>query len=334
MRRACGCYHIVAASDNRTCSLDFRYALVFNARSAYGAPRVNPTSNTKIFAAIAIPVLASILVLAATASKWALPPAMAEVADRVEALALPGDLVIVTPENRFPELYWFDDELDVVALDDIAPDVDRFDRVILVRPRSDHPPAMRRMLAGRGDLLLAEDVRRLTVELFQLRGRDSVTGDLAERLPEALVSIVPQRGEPIPCPWLGDRFDCAEAAWTWVGPTVQTFAGEPHGCVWMHPVADADLVVSYEDVEGTHVTGWYGLTDYAVSVPDGGPVRMRLTSGSQTGRFRAHDQRGRRPVRFRLPEGHDGTLEISVSASRPGVRHFCWDLQTVFSNEP
>jgi hypothetical protein len=295
---------------------------------------VNPPSNTKIFAAIAVPVLISILVLSATASMWALPPAMAEVAVKVESIALHGDLVVITPENRFTEIYWFDDELDVVALDAMPADIDRFDRVILIRPRSDHPPAIRRMIAGRGDLLLAEDVRQVTIELFQLRARDRVTGDLSDRLPEALVSIVPQRGEPVPCPWLGDRFDCAEAAWTWVGPTVQTFASEPHSCVWMHPVDDGELVVSYEGVEGTHVTGWYGLTDYAVSIPDSGPVRMRLTAGNQTGRFRAHHQRGRRPVRFQLPEGHDGTLEVSVSASRPGVRHFCWDLQTVFSNEP
>ena len=295
---------------------------------------MTPTSNTKLLAAIAVPLSVLVGIAAATASRWMRPPAMAEVANKVAALALPGDLVVLTPENRFTELYFFDEGLDVAALDSIPPDVDRFARVILVRPRADHPPSMRRMLAGRADLLVVDEVRSFAIELFQLRSRDEITGDLADRLPEALVSIVPQRGEPVPCPWLGDRFDCAEAAWTWVGPTVQTFSGEPHGCVWMHPVEDAELVVSYEGVEGTHVTGWYGLTDYAVSIPEGGPVRMRITAGSETGRFRAHDQRGRRPIRLRLPDGHDGKLEISVSASRPGGRHFCWDLQTVESTEP
>ncbi len=294
---------------------------------------VNPTSNTKIIAAIAVPVVASILLLAGTASHWIGQPPVAEVASHVESLALPGDLVILTPENRFIELHWFDEGLDAVALDDLPTDLERFRRVLLVRPQTNNSPPIRRLLASQADLLLIEDVREFTVELYQLRDHPTVTADLGEMLPQGLVSIVPQRGESIPCPWLGDRFDCAEAEWTWVGPTVQTFDSQPHRCIWMHPVDDGEVVLSYEGLSGTHVTGWYGLTDYAVGLPAGGPVRMRLSAGSETGRFRAHDQLGRRPVHFKFPDDHDGTLEISVSASRAGGRHFCWDLQTVESSQ-
>jgi hypothetical protein len=295
---------------------------------------VNPTSNTKIFTAIAVPVVASVLLLAATASKWVGRPPVAEVATHVEAVALPGDLVILTPENRFIELHWFDEDLAAVALNDLPPDLDRFERVVLVRPQTTNSPPLRRLLAIRADLLMIEDIRGFTVEVYQLRDHPRVTADLGDLLPEGLVAVVPQRGEPIPCPWLGDRFDCAQADWTWVGPTVQTFDSQPHRCVWMHPVDDGEVVLSYEGLSGTHVTGWYGLTDYAVALPGGGPVRMRLSAGSEIGRFRAHDQRGRRPVRFKFPDDHDGTLEISISASRAGGRHFCWDLQTVESDQP
>ena len=308
--------------------------MVFSPASPYGADRVNPSSNTKIYLAIAFPVAIAALLIATTAMRWDRLPGLAEAAAHVESLALPGDLVLVTPSNRYPELTWFDESLDVVAVDALPPDLERFTRVILVRPRGDTPPSMRRLLASRARLLLIEEVRHVTIEVFQLHDRDRVISDLAERLPQALVSFQPQLGDSVPCPWLGDRFDCPEADWTWVGPTVQPFDGQPMDCVWMHPIEDAELVVSYEGLTGTHVTGWYGLTDFALAAEDGGPVRMRLTAGDLTGRFRAHQERGVRPLRFALPEDHDGTLEITVSASRAAARHFCWNLQTVESGRP
>lgn len=292
------------------------------------------TTSTRFILTIVLPLVAAIAAVAVAAHRATQAPEFVQAARVVEAMRADGDLVIVYPEDRFPDLELLDPSIDAIAASSLPAELNRFERVFLIRARDEHPPAIRRMLAARSTLLHADDVEGLTVELFQLDAPDRVVLDLMDSIRTARVTVQARGEDPVECPWSADRFDCPDADWTWVGATTQVFAGEPQQCVWMHPVDGADVAIEFPVVSGTHVTGWYGLTDYAVSIPDGSPVRMALVAGSERERFRAHRQTGRRPLEFELPEDYSGPLRIVVSASRAGVRHFCWDLQVVQSVTP
>lgn len=293
---------------------------------------MNATNTTTGYLlTIALPLVAAICVLVWLATRAAEPPAIAQAAEHVESLYVPGDLVVLFPQDRFPDLEFFDERIAAVAASQLPEELERFQRVILVRGRGVDAPVIRRMISARAQRLYTTDVASFSIDLYQLDDPETVLFDLSDQIETAEVHIEPRGEDPVDCPWMGTRFDCPDADWTWVGDSTEVFAGEPFRCVWAHPVDDAELVIRFPEVTGTHVTGWYGLTDYAVSIPDGGPVRMTLEAGDESDRFRAHRQTGRRSLRFALPEDYTGPLEMRISASRPGVRHFCWDLQVVDS---
>jgi hypothetical protein len=248
----------------------------------------------------------------------------------VESIANNGDLVLLTPRDRYPDLTLFAPEIDAIASDTLPEEVTRFARVILVHEAEPEPRSLLRLLGDKAEIVEERAVGALRVGVFEIRQREIVRSDLGQTLQNASVWVEPDDTPRHECPWLVDRFDCPDADWTWVGPTTQTFEGQPVPCIWSHPVEDAELVIEFPNAAGaTHVTGWYGLTDYAVAIADGSPVTLTLEADDQSRRFRAHRQRGRRPVRMALPEEYEGPLQIRISATRPGVRHLCWDLQFV-----
>ncbi len=289
-----------------------------------------PATTARLLTTIIIPLLVSGTVIGLVGQRLRQPSPLAVAAERVSALYQPGDLVLLHPESRQLDIALFPADLDVVATNALPVGLDRFQRVILVRARERNIPAMRRMLAARSNLLFQDDVEGQTIELFQLDAPQRPVVDLAAALPAARVFVEPDDGDRYECPWLGDRFDCPDADWTWVGTTTETFDSHVHRCVWSHPVDGGDLVITYPDIrDATHISGWYGLTDYAVSIPDGRPVTLEIRAGETTRRFRAYNRRGRTPLHFEMPDDFEGPVELRVSARRPGVRHLCWDLATV-----
>ncbi|MCB9531806.1 MAG: hypothetical protein H6700_08585 [Myxococcales bacterium] len=248
----------------------------------------------------------------------------------VESLREPGDLVLLYPAARSLDLSRLPPDLPAAATSSVPDELDRFERVIVVRDRDDEPVAFNRTLRSRAALLGATEAGALLVELYQIDAPVDVVDDLDGLLDSAQVDVV-SGDDVVPCPRSGDRFECGDADWTWVGRTTQVFAGEPYACVWSHPIDGADLRITFPRVEGDHVSGWFGLTDYAVSIPDGSPVRFDVRAGTASGRFRAHRGVGRRPVDVALPRNYAGPLTITIAAQRAGVRHLCWSLQTTRS---
>jgi len=240
----------------------------------------------------------------------------------------PGDLVIVAPAARAFDLGLLPPAMAAIAADAPPDDLTGFSRVIVVRPRVNTAARIGDELATQARLLAAEDAGPLVAELYQLDAPTETVVSLDAILPLAEVEFVVD-GEANPCPWRNDRFDCGVADWTWVGSTTQTFRGEPFACIWAHPVEGAELRITFPPIQGERLVGWYGLTDYAVGIADGTPVRFEVQAGAASGRFRAHRQPGRRPFSVVLPRGHDGPIRFTIAAQRAGVRHFCWSARTL-----
>lgn len=273
------------------------------------------------------PLLAAITLIAVSAWQLHQPAPMTQASEWVRTLYRQGDLVLLYPENRLLDLVAFDGT-DALAASSVPTELQRFDRVFLVRTESDSAPPIQRMLGARGRLVLSEGFGDVVVELFQLSPAPPVSTDLSATVADATVWIEPDDGEPVPCPWVSDRFQCGEADWTYVGRTQQGFDGQPHACIWSHPVEDATLVIAFDPLPPfDRVTGWFGLTDYAVSIPDGRRTTLLLEAGSTERRFMARRIRGRTPVDVTVSGGAEA-LRLEVSADGAGVRHLCWDLQT------
>lgn len=274
------------------------------------------------------PLALALALVVAASVQFAQPSDLQEAAEHIAQAARPGDLVVLYPEGRALDLRHFEG-LDAVAASETFPELDRYSRVALVRELSDAPPSFRRRITSRGHLLSSQDFGGVTVDWIQLEAPPIVVMDMTENIERARVVVV-EDGEEAECPWSADRFDCLDAPWTYVGETQQTFEGQPHRCVWAHPIEDATLRIELPAADGAdRLVGWYGLTDYAVSTPDGGPVTLRVETSERTRTVRVRQIAGRIPLD--LPLGDDGTATLRVSSRTPGVRHLCFDLQAVRS---
>lgn len=250
----------------------------------------------------------------------------------ITAMYRPGDLVILTgPDTRF-DIDRFG-ALPVVATERAPIELDRFDRVFLVHHTAagnTRSPAPRSALLNRGRAIWTAGDEGWSAELFQMERPARAVGDLMAELPAASVRIEWDDGRVEPCPWDGSRHQCPSAEWLYVGPISESFAGQTQRCVWSHPVDGGTLVVEFPRVRGaTDIDGWYGLTDYAVSIHDGARASITLRAGDARRGFHAHRRPGRIPLGWELPANWDGPLRIEITAIRAGVRHLCWNLQTV-----
>lgn len=279
-----------------------------------------------------LPIGAVLAVMASAALGWhdiARIDPLDEIARAVAAQGLSGDLVLLADHDLHFETPRFA-PLVAVATDRVPPELNRVPRVFVVSEADDTTGALEASVARNGTRLWAHQNTEWRVELYQMRSASVPVLDLGAHLALATVELVAPDGSGTEaCPWDGERFRCPGEEWVWVGPTVQVFAGQPHRCIWSHPSSLADLRVTFEQVSGaTHVEGWFGLTDYAASIPDGGRVTLELSAGSQSRTFTAQHTRGRRMVDWLLPANYDGPLTLTVAADHAGVRHFCWDLRT------
>lgn len=272
------------------------------------------------------PLVIAVALVVAASVQFARPSDIQAAAEQVLAVARSGDLVLLHPADRTLDLRHFDG-VDAISAGSVPPELDRYQRVALVRTRSDAPPSIRRLIVSRGSLLSTRDIGNVTVDWIQLGPPPTLVRDLTNDIEQATVYVM-QDGERADCPWEVDRFACLDAPWTYVGATQQTFEGEPHRCIWAHPIEDATLHIELPPAPGAdRLVGWYGLTDYAVSIPDGGPVTMRVDNGARARTVRVRQIRGRLPFDTRV--GEDGTVTLQISARQPGVRHLCFDIQAV-----
>lgn len=279
-----------------------------------------------------LPIGALCAVIAAAAVGWhdfADIDPLDAIASAVVDQGLDGDLVLLADHDLHFETPRFA-PLVAIATDRIPPELNRVPRVFVVSETDDTPGALEASVSRNGTRLWSHQNEAWRAELYQMRSAAVPVDDLGAQLALADVELVSPEGSGTEaCPWDGDRFRCPGEEWVWVGPTVQVFAGQPHRCVWAHPSSLADLRITFRHVAGaTHVEGWFGLTDYAASIPDGGRVTLELRAGSQTRAFTAQHTRGRRVLDWALPANHDGPLEMTIRADHAGVRHFCWDIRT------
>jgi hypothetical protein len=251
----------------------------------------------------------------------------------VQALAMPGDTVVVTSHGSHLDALQFG-RAPTIATSRVPLETDRLSRVILTGHVDDQLSSVARFFRLQGDTLLNETVGDSYVEVVQFKRRDTTVHDLMAWLPLATVDTFLDNGAVIGCPWNGTRFQCPQAEWVYVGLASEMLAGQPHRCIWTHPVDDGVVRVTWPDVTGANrVVGWYALTDYAAAVPDGSRVSIRLRAGTMVEEFAAQRQRGRRPIDVALPADHSGPLAIEFEAATSGVRHLCWSLRAVHRQE-
>ena len=256
-----------------------------------------------------------------------------EAAPLIESLGVPGDSVIVTTHAAHLDTAHFD-QTAAVATSRVPLDTDRLRRVILTGHVDEQLHSVARFFRLQGQTIFSQIVGDSFVEVVQFERRDTTIHDLVAWLPLATVDTFMDNGSVIGCPWSGSRFQCPQADWVFVGLTSEMLAGQPHRCVWTHPVDDGVLRVTWPDVTGANrVVGWYALTDYAAAVPDGSRVSIRLRAGTMVEEFAAQRQRGRRPIDVALPANHSGPLAIEFEAAASGVRHLCWSLRAVHRAE-
>lgn len=282
--------------------------------------------STNVLPLSAIVALAALLVVLWSDARRTDP--LETLADAVIAQSQPDDLVLIDGHSMHFEVERFD-PLVAIATDRIPPDAEAFARVFIVSNEAE-PSSVRASVERNGVQLWTRTEGDLTATLYQAREVERPVRDLGALLPTATVEVVHEGGTAVQCPWNGERFQCADADWVYVGYTVQVIAGQPQRCIWTHPVDGAVLRVSFPDSFGaTHVSGWFALTDYAIGIPDGARATMRVLAGGRERAFSAHRNRGRRRLDWSLPAGHVGPVAFEFSAERAGVRHMCWDVRLV-----
>ncbi|MFT4703270.1 MAG: hypothetical protein ACI81R_000959 [Bradymonadia bacterium] len=288
----------------------------------------------RVVLSLLVPLLLAVALVTSVARDVRQPDDLGLSAQLVDDMATAGDLVVLVPESRTIDLHVFNGH-DAIAVSRLPAEFQRVSRVFLVRDAWAQNPSTRRQLAARGTLLLSRTYGDITVDLFQLRAMPPALRSLDQQLASATVQIVPNDDAEAPydCTLEGDRFQCGEAEWTYVGPVTQTMAGEPHQCIWSHPIEDADLVITFPAVPGAErLVGWYGLSDYAAHLHDGGRVTLEVETGAAPQRFMARRIPGRQSIDTRVADP-SAPIVLRVSAIQPGVRHLCWSL-TALGNEP
>ncbi len=157
----------------------------------------------------------------------------------------------------------------------------------------------------------------------------------------AVVEVVSANGAVRACDaWAFGRWECGPDAWNFVGSSEVMVREQPQTCLWMHPVADATLRVTWPDVPAGRVSGRTALSDLAADNADAGPVNVRIRWGGEEVVDREHaPERGWR--RFSRMVGtpvlRDGSgderppaatadVVLEVHAENVGQRHFCVEL--------
>ncbi|MES1165952.1 MAG: hypothetical protein ABUR63_09345, partial [Verrucomicrobiota bacterium] len=136
-----------------------------------------------------------------------------------------------------------------------------------------------------------------------------------------------------PCPRSGDRLQCLERSWTYVGKVRGRIGGVLHTCVWAHPVQGAPLRVTFPDVpRGHELIIRHGLFDPAVDQDrTGAPIRIDVTQdGQPAGSGMQPNRKGW--FSFAVPRPAAGTtaggdVTLTFSAPKDYARDLCFDAE-------
>jgi hypothetical protein len=280
------------------------------------------------FVAPAIFFMLSVLLLTFALRFIDVDPGWSEIVDATRGVRLSGDLVVLMDPEMGTRLT---DLGEGAILSEDVPNAafTGYARILVVDRASAviRPDAA---FAGRRfERLLERTAGDWRLRVYQLHPVRGIRFDAFADLAEANVALVSDEdGAEAPCPWNGERFECPEAEWVYVGPKVDTVLGERVQCLWSHPVPGRSLRIEFPPNEGVETYGgWIALTDYAASVPGNGRSNMRVTQGGSVSQIWVRSSVQQRSITMNIPE-HDRNLPLIVQfdTTSGGVRHLCWNL--------
>jgi hypothetical protein len=115
-----------------------------------------------------------------------------------------------------------------------------------------------------------------------------------------------------------------------VGPATVQVRGQAQRCLWLHPVAGAELRVTWPEVPtGVLLEGRAALDDAATGGPTGAPVKWRVQVEDREVLRKTHPNRpGWRPFQVDLRQYKQPhvSMQLSVEAQDTGRRLFCLAL--------
>ncbi|MEZ4391013.1 MAG: hypothetical protein R3A48_07955 [Polyangiales bacterium] len=135
------------------------------------------------------------------------------------------------------------------------------------------------------------------------------------------------------CPRVGNRLTCKGPEWNHLRAEPHTFDGAPFPCVYAHPHADGDLVISFERVPASRaLVGTLGIDDVAY-FPGGAPVNITLRFTPDQGAaveraLVAANRKGVTPYRLELPD-RPGSAVWRISSPNIASRQLCFTMRAV-----
>lgn len=133
------------------------------------------------------------------------------------------------------------------------------------------------------------------------------------------------------CPREGARLQCKGPEWNHIRAEPHTFDGVPFPCVYAHPHAGGELVISFERVPASRVlVGTIGIDDVAF-FPTGAPVNITLrfvpNEGAAVERtLVATNRKGVTPYRMEIPD-RPGVALWRISSPNIASRQLCFTMR-------
>ena len=107
------------------------------------------------------------------------------------------------------------------------------------------------------------------------------------------------------CERVGLRWNCPHADWTWVGPSLQSFAGIELECIWAHPFPGGVPSATFTDIpsDAAVMRGFLGIDD--VCYDEEGPCEATLTisvNGEVVSTLETSPRKGYSPFYLEIPK--------------------------------
>lgn len=146
----------------------------------------------------------------------------------------------------------------------------------------------------------------------------------------AKVYLERRPGQLEPCLKAGrSKHQCDSPGWAYVGAKDDMKVhGERVSCTWAHPLKDATTHIRYPKLSASSAkdakrSARFALDDRAIT-KDGAPIKITWRLGQEHGEHIHPNTRGWSELT--LPNTA-GELELSISATDVGRRHFCFELR-------
>ncbi len=208
-------------------------------------------------------------------------------------------------------------------------DLDGFRRLWLV---TTHGHADRAQIAGLPPPAREQDLGEGTqLFLFEVPSSQTIY-DFRERLADASVERVDERGKASRCPWRDGRHDCSGPWWRDVFAAIHEVGNSRRPCIFVQAWPDGGAVrVAWRDLPGASLlTGRFGLRLWAVRYDEGSDVRFRVRIGGRLA-LELKVERGDfryQPWQVALEKGDAGKpITFEVAAADVRWRQACFDAR-------